>query len=48
MRTSDTRQRPVARELSLRTENRLHAAALVAAFVVIAAVLFGTLTYRPF
>ncbi|MGB3864708.1 MAG: hypothetical protein WBA29_03645 [Xanthobacteraceae bacterium] len=48
MRIPDTRQRPVVRELILRSESRLHTAALVGAFAVIAAVLLGTLTYRPF
>jgi hypothetical protein len=29
-------------------ETRIHAVALGGAFILIAAVLFGTLTYRPF
>jgi hypothetical protein len=39
---------PYARVLSGRSEDRLHAIALCIAFVVIAAVLFGTLSFRPF
>jgi hypothetical protein len=34
--------------LSERTARRLHAAALYGAFAVIAAVVFGTLSYHPF
>jgi hypothetical protein len=37
-----------ARSLSERTARRLHAAALYGAFAVIAAVVFGTLSYHPF
>jgi hypothetical protein len=37
-----------ARSLSERTATRLHVAALYGAFAVIAAVLFGTLSYHPF
>ncbi len=37
-----------ARSLSGRTTRRLHAAALYGAFAVIAAVVFGTLSYHPF
>jgi hypothetical protein len=37
-----------ARALSGRTARRLHAAALYGAFAVIAAVVFGTLSYHPF
>jgi hypothetical protein len=37
-----------ARSLSERTARRLHVAALYGAFAVIAAVLFGTLSYHPF
>jgi hypothetical protein len=34
--------------LSGRTEDRVHAVALCTAFILIAAVLFGTLSFRPF
>lgn len=37
-----------ARSLSGRTTQRLHAAALYGAFAIIAAVVFGTLSYHPF
>jgi len=37
-----------ARSLSGRTANRLQTAALYSAFAVIAAVVFGTLSYHPF
>ena len=37
-----------ARALSGRTARRLHAAALYGAFAIIAAVVFGTLSYHPF
>ena len=37
-----------ARSLSERTANGLHVAALYGAFVVIAAVVFGTLSHHPF
>jgi hypothetical protein len=37
-----------ARSLSERTARKLHAAALYSAFAVIAAVIFGTLSYHPF
>jgi hypothetical protein len=37
-----------ARSLSGRTERKLHAAALYGALAVIAAVVFGTLSYHPF
>ena len=37
-----------ARSLSGRTTQRLHAAALYGAFAIIAAVVFGTLSVRPF
>jgi hypothetical protein len=37
-----------ARSLSGRTSRGLHAAALYGAFAVIAAVVFGTLSYHPF
>jgi hypothetical protein len=37
-----------ARSLSGRTGKRLHIAALYGAFAVIAAVVFGTLSYHPF
>jgi hypothetical protein len=36
------------RSLSERTARRLHAAALCGAFAIIAAVVFGTLSYHPF
>jgi hypothetical protein len=39
---------PYARALARRKEDRFHAVALFGAFVVIAAVLFGTLSFRPF
>jgi hypothetical protein len=39
---------PYARVLSGRTEDRVHAVALCTAFILIAAVLFGTLSFRPF
>jgi len=37
-----------ARALSGNREDRLHAVALCGAFLLIAAVLFGTLSFRPF
>ena len=37
-----------ARALSGRTERKLHIAALYGAFAIIAAVVFGTLSYHPF
>ena len=37
-----------ARSLSGRNERRLHVVALYSAFAMIAAVVFGTLSYRPF
>jgi hypothetical protein len=37
-----------ARSLSERTATWLHAAALYGAFAIIAAVVFGTLSYHPF
>jgi hypothetical protein len=37
-----------SRSLSERTATRLHEAALYGAFAVIAAVVFGTLSYHPF
>jgi hypothetical protein len=37
-----------ARSLSGRTTRRLQEAALYSAFIVIAAVVFGTLSYHPF
>lgn len=37
-----------ARALTGRREDRLHAIALGGAFLLIAAVLFGTLSFRPF
>lgn len=39
---------PYARVLSGRAEDRVHAVALCTAFILIAAVLFGTLSFRPF
>ena len=36
------------RSLSGRTTQRLHVAALYGAFAIIAAVVFGTLSYHPF
>ncbi|MCB1412126.1 MAG: hypothetical protein KDJ76_03275 [Xanthobacteraceae bacterium] len=39
---------PYARVLARRKEDRLHAVALFGAFILIAAVLFGTLSFRPF
>jgi hypothetical protein len=37
-----------ARALTGRPEDRFHAVALCGAFLLIAAVLFGTLSFRPF
>jgi hypothetical protein len=48
MRDSETRRSVPVRELVSRVETRIHAVALGGAFILIAAVLFGTLTYRPF
>lgn len=48
MRTSRNRPLSDVRPLFERSEDRLHAVALCFAFIVIAAVLFGTLAYRPF
>jgi hypothetical protein len=46
--SAEARLHLYARALSGRTERRLHAAALYGAFAVIAAVVFGTLSYHPF
>ncbi|MGB5901965.1 MAG: hypothetical protein WBH00_03855, partial [Xanthobacteraceae bacterium] len=48
MRDSETRRSVPVRELVSRVETRIHVVALGGAFALIAAVLFGTLTYRPF
>jgi hypothetical protein len=48
MRDSETRRSVPVRELVARVETRIHAVALGGAFILIAAVLFGTLAYRPF
>jgi len=48
MREPETRRSVPVRELVARAETRIHALALGGAFALIAAVLFGTLTYRPF
>jgi len=48
MRDSETRQLVHSRVLYERTGNRIHAAAMWGAFIFIAAILFGTLAYRPF
>jgi hypothetical protein len=48
MRDSETRRSVPVRERVARVETRIHAVALGSAFILIAAVLFGTLTYRPF
>jgi hypothetical protein len=47
-RSAEARLHRYARSLPERTARRLHAAALYGAFAVIAAVVFGTLSYRPF
>ncbi len=48
MRDFETRRSIPAREMISRAEIRIHAVALGGAFALIAAVLFGTLAYRPF
>jgi hypothetical protein len=48
MRDSETRRTVPVRELVARVETRIHVVALGGAFALIAAVLFGTLAYRPF
>jgi hypothetical protein len=48
MRDSETRRAGPVRELIARAETRVHAVALGGALILIAAVLFGTLSYRPF
>jgi hypothetical protein len=46
--SAEARLHRYARSLSGRTARGLHAAALYGAFAVIAAVVFGTLSYHPF
>ncbi len=46
--SAEARLHLYARALSRRTARRLHAAALYGALAVIAAVVFGTLSYHPF
>jgi hypothetical protein len=46
--SAEARLHLYARSLSERTSARLHTAALYGAFAVIAAVVFGTLSYHPF
>ncbi len=46
--SAEARLHRYARTLSRRGESRLHVAALYSAFAVIAAVVFGTLSVRPF
>jgi hypothetical protein len=46
--SAEARLHLYARALSGRTAGKLHAAALYGAFAVIAAVVFGTLSYHPF
>jgi hypothetical protein len=46
--SAEARLHLYARSLSGRTMRGLHAAALYGAFAVIAAVVFGTLSYHPF
>lgn len=46
--SAEARLHLYARSLSRRTGTGIHAAALYAAFAVIAAVVFGTLSVRPF
>jgi hypothetical protein len=46
--SAEARLHLYARSLSRRTSRGLHAAALYGAFAVIAAVVFGTLSYHPF
>ena len=46
--SAEVRMQLHARSLSERTARRLHAVALYSAFAVIAAVIFGTLSYHPF
>jgi hypothetical protein len=46
--SAEARLHLCAGSLSERTARRLHAAALYGAFAVIAAVVFGTLSYHPF
>ncbi|MCO5129138.1 MAG: hypothetical protein M9932_01060 [Xanthobacteraceae bacterium] len=48
MRDSETRRSVPVRELAFRAETRFHALALGGALALIAAVLLGTLAYRPF
>jgi hypothetical protein len=46
--SAEARLHLYARSLSERTATGLHVAALYGAFAVIAAVVFGTLSYHPF
>ncbi len=46
--SAEVRLHLYARSLSRRTASGFHAAALYGAFAVIAAVVFGTLSIRPF
>jgi hypothetical protein len=46
--SAEARLHLYARSISGRTTKKLHAAALYGAFVMIAAVVFGTLSYHPF
>ena len=46
--SAEARLHLYARSLSGRTARGLHAAALYSAFAVIAAVVFGTLSFHPF
>jgi hypothetical protein len=46
--SAEARLHLYARSLSRRTARGLHEAALYGAFAVIAAVIFGTLSYHPF
>jgi hypothetical protein len=48
MRDSRNRPFPHARVLSGKMEDRLHAVALCGAFLLIAAILLGTASFRPF
>jgi hypothetical protein len=46
--SAEARLHLYARSLSGRTERKLHVVAMYGAFAMIAAVVFGTLSYRPF
>lgn len=48
MHEPDNRMFPHARVMSGRLEDRLHAVAICGVFLIITAIVFGTLSYHPF